>query len=160
MAAAPFGDSSSRASGAVWRQWGSIEARKWTALPLRLQERLHRRIRRRSIDCRSPGTLIPVFKGGVALVSGFLVRNPTMQEPKDAARVRQRVLVVQGSGTEKSLRVRSTRARNRERIRAHAPFRGNIPSNRPNGRSYHPQPLAVCRRIWTMRSGRTGYGER
>ena len=86
MAAAPFGDSSSRASGAVWRQWGSIEARKWTALPLRLQERLHRRIRRRSIDCRSPGTLIPVFKGGVALVSGFLVRNPTMQEPKDAAR--------------------------------------------------------------------------
>jgi hypothetical protein len=82
------------------------------------------------IEYRQSGKFLPAFKIDIADVTGFSVRKPTRQDKKNGASALQQVLVVQGGATEIAACPVSygTAEKIEAWIRAHAAFRGNVPT--------------------------------
>lgn len=93
------------------------------------------------IEYRQTGKVLPAFKVNIADVSGFSVRRPTLQDKKDGASSMQKVLVLQGNGTEIASCPVSygTAQKIEDWIRSHPAFRGNAAQTAP---AAMPQPAA------------------
>jgi hypothetical protein len=86
-----------------------------------------------SVEYRQTRKLIPAFKVHVADVTGFSVRKATRQDKRNGARALQKVIVLQGGGTElASCPVNHGTAEKIEAwIRAHPSFGSNTAQNPP-----------------------------
>ncbi len=83
------------------------------------------------VEYRQSGRLLPAFKVNMADVTGFSLRRPTKEDKKNGASGLQRVIVLQGGGTElASCAVNhGTEEKIEAWIRAHPLFRGNVPQS-------------------------------